>query len=122
MVSTATQILLIEAGVVVESLDPPLPDFEYIFPLYGKYLVVGRSGVLYWSNTLKFDIVNKCSLFHQTPFNLVCRSGNILAFSSFTDITQLKVTRSKEVQPQLSSDEVVLIEKEEVVALFDKVR
>ena len=54
MVSVGNKIAVVEGGKVVEEIDPPVKDFSYIFPLYGQYFIVGKSGTLYWSKDMKF--------------------------------------------------------------------
>ena len=54
MVSVGNKIAVVEGGKVVEEMDPPVQDFSYLFPLYGQYFIVGKSGTLYWSKDMKF--------------------------------------------------------------------
>ena len=91
--STNKEILTIEGGSIVERIAFPLPDSHYIFPLYGIYFIVGRNGVLSWSMNLKFEVVHELPLFRQKSFSLMCRSGNLIAYSSFEEIFVLKVSR-----------------------------
>jgi hypothetical protein len=122
MVSTASKIHFIEGEQITDSMNPPIIDFDYVFPLYDMYFVASKSGVLYWCSNLRFDNMGECSLFDKQPFHLLCKSGNLIAFSSFNDIMSLKVRRDSERQRQRFVDDVVLIEREEVTSLFEKVR
>ncbi len=55
---------------------------------------------------------------------LTCRSGNLLAYSSFDDITLLKVARGerKDNKNKKMSEQIVLIEKDEIINLFERVK
>jgi len=58
LVSTKKDIAVVEDGKVVDTMPHPLPDFDYIFPLYGGYFVTNTKGVLSWSASLRFDRVS----------------------------------------------------------------
>lgn len=60
------------------------------------------------------------SLFTK-PFQLLCRGGNLVAFSEFGEVLALSVKR-QEVGRTKPTEEVVMIEKEEIISLFEKVR
>jgi hypothetical protein len=35
-------------------IQPAIPNFDYVFPLYGIYLAASTKGVLYWSTSPRF--------------------------------------------------------------------
>ena len=111
MVSTKNNIVVVEAGKIVDTIEPPVADFSYLFPLYGMYFVVGKTGMLYWSKDLRFENIQECMLFDKKPFNLVCRSGNLVAYSSFEDIVAIKLSKKEKGRQRLGED-VVMIEKD----------
>ena len=65
--------------------------------------------------------MGEIALFDKKPFELLCRSGNLVAFSSFRDIVGLKVAKKSDNKLR-KKDDVVLIEKEEIFTLFEKMR
>lgn len=70
MVSTSKKIHVVEGDRVVDSVNPPVIDFGYVFPLYGAYFVVGTSGVLYYSSNVRLENLNEIALFDKKPFSL----------------------------------------------------
>lgn len=93
VVSTDEKIHIIENGQIIETIPHPFSDFSYVFPLYGLYLIAGKSGILYVCQSLKLEVSHQIPLFSQKPFNLLCRSSFLVAFSSFQDILVLKCMR-----------------------------
>lgn len=93
MVSTKDTISIVHNGGIVEEYSPPIPDFHYIFPLYGIYFLTTKTGSLYWSTSRKFEQYESFSLFTNSPFNLICRNGKLLAYSSFDNVLILKCIR-----------------------------
>ena len=54
MVSTDKKIYLVDGGQIIGSMDPPVDDFKYVYPLYGGYFVVTSKGMLYYSSNVRF--------------------------------------------------------------------
>jgi hypothetical protein len=52
----------------------------------------------------------------------VCRNSYLLAYSSFEDVIVLQCHRSTIATKKPSGEEIVLIEKDEVLGLFEKVK
>ena len=75
------------------------------------YFIVGKSGTLYWSKDLKFENMQECALFDKTPFDLLCRSGNLIAYSSYQNVVVLSLSRTEKGRQRLGED-VVMIEKD----------
>jgi hypothetical protein len=53
-VSSNGKITVLEEGKIIEIINCSLPNFDYVFPLYGVYLAASTAGVLYWSTSLRF--------------------------------------------------------------------
>lgn len=95
----------------MDTLAHPIPDFAYLFPLYGMYFIAGKSGTLYWSSHLKFETFHQIPIFSHKPYSMICRSGYLLAYTSFQDITVLKLSRNVEKKKD-ASEQIVMIEKD----------
>lgn len=93
LVSTEGHILAMEGGQIADTIPFPLPNSHYVFPLYGVYFIVGKNGVLSWSSSLKFEVIHELSLFSNRSFGLICKSGNLIAYSSFEEILVLDIAR-----------------------------
>ena len=108
---------------MVERCLPPIDNFHYMYPLYNMYFIATKTGELVWSHSHKFDSYHEIPLFSNRPFQLVCRNSNLLAFSSFQDITVLHCERaSPNALKNRASEDLVLIERDEVVSFFEKVK
>jgi hypothetical protein len=53
LVSTENKISVINEGKLIEEITPSIEGFHYVFPLYGLYFIVSKTGVLYWSSSLR---------------------------------------------------------------------
>ena len=84
--------------------------------------MASKKGVLYWSNNLRFDRVSEFALFDRSPFRLQCRGGYLMAYSSFEDVMVLKVHRQNESKKHKLGEDLVTIEKDEILAFFEKVK
>lgn len=93
-----------------------------MFPLYNYYFIAGKNGTLYWSQTLRFDHYSEKPLFTNRPFELVCRNCYLLAYSGFQEVTAIYCQRPDYVSKKSSGDELVMIEKDEVLGLFERVK
>jgi hypothetical protein len=111
------KVMVADGNTIVDTFVVPVADFDYIFPLYGMYFAASRTGVLYWSSSIKFERYKELALF-TTPFSLICKSGCLIAYSSFCDVIALRCTREDSRQRILSSEDIVQIEKDEVLGLF----
>ena len=49
LVSVKEKFYVIEQGKITEKYEPKISAFEYIFPLYGYYFIIGKNGTLYYS-------------------------------------------------------------------------
>jgi hypothetical protein len=116
------QIFLIHEGAVVEQFSPPVDNFHYLFPLYGAYFAATRTGELLWSYSIKFEAYHELPLFSNQPFSLVCRNGYLLAYTSFQDVTVLRCERPSPPSKKSSGEDVVMVERDEVLSMFEKVR
>lgn len=84
-----------------------------MYPLYNMYFIATKTGELAWSHTHKFDSYHEIPLFSNKPFQLICRNSNLLAFSSFQDITVLHCERNNpNPLKNRASEDLVLIERD----------
>jgi hypothetical protein len=89
-VSGEKKIFIIDNGLVIDSIVPEVEDFHYIYPLYGIYFLATKTGKLLISQTYRFEQYTSFSLFTNSPFQMICRNGFILAYSSFENIMILQ--------------------------------
>jgi hypothetical protein len=121
LVSTEDKISVLDGGDIIDEIVPPIKSFHYVFPLYGMYFIVSKIGTLYWSSSLRFENYGKLSLFNNQSFQLICRNGYLLAFTSYEDIIILECLRDN-VQKRVSENDVVIVDREEIIAAFDKIK
>ena len=80
-----------------------------MYPLYGLYFIVSNNGVLYWSNSLRFENYSKLSLFRKQSFHLVCRNGFLLAHAG-EDVLLLECLRDG-AKKRINEGDVVMVER-----------
>lgn len=94
LVSTENKITVIDGGDVIDQIVPSIENFHYAFPLYGIYFIATKTGVLYWSTSLRFETFGEYALFPQKTFQMICRNSYIVAYTSFQEIVTLEFIRS----------------------------
>ncbi len=94
LVSSPDSITVVDAGKVVEVIQPPIANFDYVFPLYGVYLYASTRGVLHIGHSLH-EATEELPLFTNARFQLLCRNGYLLAFSSFEDVAVVQCLRGE---------------------------
>lgn len=111
LVSTENKITVVEGGDVIDEIVPPMDKFHYVYPLYGIYFIVSKTGTLYWSSSLRFETFSEYSLFSQKSFNLLCRNSYLVAYSSFQDIVVLECIRQGH-QKRANDNDIVMVERD----------